>query len=123
MENESINGLLRDAGSGNVVPGVQVQAWDTEKLLKHPIGTDESLADGSFTIPIAEEIRKALIERGSDVFFRLFHKPEFIVDTRDSVLWHPRQPASVVIKLGGDQDGQSGQSGDDGSFDVHGRVV
>jgi hypothetical protein len=117
MADEPIEGRLRDQDTGEPVPDLQVEAWDTGKVFPRPIGGTTSNADGVFEIPLNHGIRRSLIARKAQVFFRVIRDEEVLADTRETVRWDPVHSRAVIVPV------RLTRQDPRESFDVHGSVA
>ena len=115
MANGSIEGRVVDSDTGAALTGLLVEARDTGQLQSEPLGTAETNADGAFDIALDERIRRRLIERKVQVYFRLIRDGEVIADTMDDERWDPVDARPVLVRA------RAGAARVE--FDVHGTVV
>src|SRR5262249_34848966 len=119
MADDAIRGMLRDPSGDRPVPGLEVDAWDTAQVVDGTLGRARSGARGEFEIPLTAALGTRLLGRTAEVFFTvLADGGQVLADTRDTVRWHPAEPAPVVIPVAVDPASDNG-----GPSDVHGRVL
>ena len=82
------------------VPGVRVEAWDTENVVDDYLSYTATSRDGSFTINLEEEmIRDLFPDRYPDLYFKVWCGDELLASTEDSVVWKSKsyRPAKIVV--------------------------
>jgi len=92
-------GVVLDENSGKGVTGVQVEAWDKDKVIDDCLGKAKTDDQGEFTITFDSTVfLDEYWDQYPDLYFKVFCDLELIVNTIRSVLWNARKKTKVRIK-------------------------
>jgi hypothetical protein len=83
------------------IAGLRIDAMDKDLIVKSPLGSATTDAQGAFAIDIDKSQIKALFgDRNIVLFFKVFRDATLIASTEDSALWDRNTPdQEVTIKL------------------------
>jgi hypothetical protein len=101
MKDFRISGRVIDRNTKQSVAGLRIDAMDKDLIVKTPVSSTVTDAQGVFLIEISKnQIKELFAGRGTILFFRVFRDKELIASTEESDLWNRDKPdEEVTIKL------------------------
>jgi hypothetical protein len=88
----ALTGKVIDKKTGTAQPGLRIEAWDKDLLIKDPLGSTVTDASGSFTLKLSDQYAGEITKvRKPDVFFKVFKGDSLLADTRSGVLWNVKK--------------------------------
>lgn len=121
----TIIGRVIDKQTQRGVRALRVEAWDKDLLVNDMVGSTFTDAWGRFRMIFdSSAFREFFFDQIPDVFFKVYRRNELILETQNTLLWHPQETLKQVqleVEMPGEEDqepgypdpGQNPEPGDD----------
>src|SRR5688500_11302015 len=87
--NISITGRVSSIQTKVGIPGLKVEAWDTDSIIDDMVGSSVTADDGKLSIVCTRKyFEELLLDREPDVYFRIFSGMTLVASTKDNVMWN-----------------------------------
>jgi plastocyanin len=93
-----VSGIVCDKETKEGICGLQVEAWDKDKIFDDHLGKAITDEEGRFTIEFeASRFSKGYWERKPDIYFKIFCDIDLVFDSKHSVLWNAGHKTDVKL--------------------------
>ncbi len=90
-------GQVIDRETTQGMPGLRVEAWDSNLQRSQQLGVTESDENGRFDISF--DLKKFGYETPPDLFFKVYRDQTLLQSTESSVLWNANTQENVTVKI------------------------
>lgn len=121
-----ILGRVIDKQTHRGVRALRVEAWDKDLLVNDMVGSTFTDAWGRFRMVFdSSAFREFIFDQIPDVFFKVYRRNRLILETRNTLLWRPRETLKQVqleVELPAEEPGEPGYPDPNQPWDPDGAV-